>query len=778
MPAAADLRLVAPVAFGWAVLALLVGAPRWLALGAGLGAAAAGGWLWWLGRPGGRAAGAGWAGPVSLALLVAGLMGLAAGVQGLAWEASAVARLAAAGQRAEVVFRLDEPARARASPWGGAASVVARGKVWLAPGGPGVPAAAYLEGEAPAAGAVLEFRGRLALGEPGAPERVVVQALEAVAARAPEGWRGLVYQLRAGLLARASPLLAGIALGDTSRVEPDLDAAMKATSLTHITAVSGAHVAIVLGLVLGLAALAGAPRWLAAALGAATLAAFACLIGPGPSVLRAVAMGAAAVLGLASGRPRLALGALGAAAALVLLANPWLARSYGLVLSALATAALIALAPPLARWLRRLMPRLPRGVAEAAALTGSAQLVCAPVIAVFAGQVSLTALPANLLAAPAIPVATVAGLAALALGPLWPGGAGAAAAVGNLAAAWIAWVGRWVASWPLAAIAWPAGLGGFALACGATAALVVAARWLGRRRSRLRGWVAAGLAAAVILAGPLRGPVSAALGRAPPSVWAVAVCDVGQGTAVALRSGPAAAVMVDAGPAGGGVGECLGQLGVERLDAVILTHFHADHVGGLAEALAGRAVGEVVYGAACGEVEAAGQVARLAQAAGAVQRQISRAAAAPGPVRGAAGQVQLAVYPPAMAALCPSQAQAAGESAAANNASLAVLAQVGGLEVWLLGDLEELGQDALLADLPAARPPGAGGVVVAAHHGSASQSAALAQALAPKVAVMSAGRDNPYGHPSEGAIALYSQTAEIRRTDTEGLVALSAGQGR
>ncbi|MDR2347333.1 MAG: ComEC/Rec2 family competence protein, partial [Bifidobacteriaceae bacterium] len=539
---------------------------------------------------------------------------------------------------------------------------------------------------------------------------------------------------------------------------------------------------------------------LAAGLGAATLVAFAGLIGPGPSVLRAVLMGGAAVLGLASGKARLALGALAGAAALALVANPWLARSYGLILSALATGALIVIAPPLADWLGRVFPRLPRAVAEAAALTGSAQLVCAPVITIFAGQISLVALPANLLAAPAIPVTTVAGLAALALGaapPALAALAGAAVWAGNAAAAWVAWVAQWVATWPLAAVPWPSGAAGFASAGAATVVLVVALRLLARAPGWARRAVAAGLIVALAVAGPLRRPVNNALGRGPPGDWALAVCDVGQGTAVALRSGEDSAIMVDVGPEGGGVGDCLAELGVERLDAVIVTHFHADHVGGLAEALDGRALGELVRGPACGEAAAAEQAVRLAQEAGAATREVGQigalggaaGTAAASPARGSAGQVQFAIYPPALAALCPSQASGSQESAA-NNASLAVFAQADGLDVWVLGDLEREGQEALLADLRSAggaagaggtasstQIPGLGGVVVVAHHGSANQSEALARALAPRVAVMSAGRDNPYGHPTDKAIALYGQSAEIRRTDQEGLIALTGAGG-
>ncbi|MDR2566641.1 MAG: ComEC/Rec2 family competence protein [Bifidobacteriaceae bacterium] len=763
-----DLRLALPVACAWAAAAVALGWPRPVAAGVGLAALAGGGAVLGL-RAGGNRRRADVRAFAGLALAVAGVVVGAVGVQGMAWDQTGLGQAAQAGGRVELVLRMDQPAKVRDSPWGGAQTVTAMGAAWVAGAedGPGVPAVAYFEGEAPPAGSVLTFRARLATGELADPQRVVAHAIGPVTARRPGGWRGVVYGLRAGLTGRANPLLEGIALGDTGRIGQGLDADLKTTSLTHITAVSGAHVAIVLGAVLGLAALVGCPSWVKAGLGAATLIGFAALIGPGPSVWRAVAMGLAALAGVAFGKTRLALGALAAAVLLVLLADPWLARSYGLVLSALATAGLIVLAPPLALAATRRWPRLPHALVEAAALTASAQLLCAPVIAIFAGQISLSALPANLLAAPAVPVATIGAMASLLAGPWWAAGANVAAAVGNLASTYIAAVARWVATWPLAAIAWPAGFGGFALAAAATAALAAVWWWL-RRRGRRWRMVAAGLAvAAAIVAGPARGTLIKAIGRGPPAEWVAAVCDVGQGTAVAVRSGPEAAVLIDAGPERGGVDKCLERLGVKRLDVVVLTHFHADHVGGLEEALAGRTVGDLVYGTPCG-LDPTRSLA-LAERAGATARRVEEGQ----PLSGQAGSAALVVYPSSLAGLCPDAAQG-GEDSAANDAGLAVLARVDSVTVWALGDLEGAGQTALLRSLGRTAVPGAGGLVVVAHHGSADQSEALATALAPKVAVMSAGLDNPYGHPNPKALDLYGRIGEVRRTDRDGTVVVTA----
>ncbi|MDR0365771.1 MAG: ComEC/Rec2 family competence protein, partial [Bifidobacteriaceae bacterium] len=527
-----DLRLALPALCGWVAVGVAVGFSRYLAVVLAVASGAAGVAAW---RRAGSGSLAATAAPTLM--VVAALLG-SLGIQGLAWDSTELVRLAAESGRANVTMRITEPPKYQADQWGGAGSVMVRGPAWVgAPKGPGVPSVARLPAQPLSQGQLLEFRARLSVNELAEPQRVKLAALGTVAVSQPTGWRAALFQARQNLTIRASPLLTGIALGDTSGLPDRLDQDLKTTSLTHITAVSGAHVAIVLGLVLGLARLAGAPRPVAAAFGAVALLGFAGLIGHGASVWRSVAMGAAAIIGLAAGRTRAALGALAAAVIVVLAANPWLARSYGLILSVLATAALILVAPPLAKWLTRSLPRLPKPVAEGAALTLSAQLACAPVIAMFAGQISLTALPANLLAAPAIPIATVGGLVAALTAPAAPWLADAAAWAGNAGAAWVGQVATWVAAWPVAAIAWPLGLAGLVLAAAASLAAGLAAWRLGRRRRAaqvLIGLLATALAIQALLP---RAWIDSALAGRVTADWLFAASDVGQGTAAVLRTG-------------------------------------------------------------------------------------------------------------------------------------------------------------------------------------------------------------------------------------------------
>ncbi|MGH3737995.1 MAG: ComEC/Rec2 family competence protein, partial [Micromonosporaceae bacterium] len=259
--------------------------------------------------------------------------------------------------------------------------------------------------------------------------------------------------LRAGLQRAAAPLpdepgglLPGLAVGDVSRMDPAVEEDFRATGMTHLTAVSGSNVAIVVGLVLLLTAWCRAGPVTSAVVSLVALVGFVILVRPSPSVLRAAAMGALALVALASGRPRAALPGLAATVYALVLIDPELASDLGFTLSVLATAGLLLLAP---RWRDALRRRgWPSGAAEALAIPIAAQVACAPVIAAMTGTVSLSAVPANLLAAPAVAPATILGAASAAISPLWPGAAELLAWLGGWPARWLVFVARWGAGLP------------------------------------------------------------------------------------------------------------------------------------------------------------------------------------------------------------------------------------------------------------------------------------------------------------------------------------------
>ena len=570
-------------------------------------------------------------------------------------------------------------------------------------------------------------------------------------------------RLRAGLRtsvdsapADARGLLPGLVIGDTSRTPPDLTAAMRATGMTHLTAVSGSNVAVVTGLVLGMCVLLGVPRRLRPALALLALAGFVVLARPEPSVVRAAAMGAIGLIGLSRSRRSAGPPVLGAAIVVVLVVDPWLARSYGFALSSLATLGLLLFTRP---WGDAIGARLPgrlAGLGPALAIPVAAQAMTAPVVVLLQGSVSIVGIAANLLAAPLVPVATVAGVAAALTSVVWPGAATVVAWVGVVPTTVIAQLARRFAEVPGGTLPWPDGAPGALLLTGLTVVVLLTGRAL-----------AAGAAAHPVLAlGGALVLLAVLLPTRtvtwPPDGWRLVACDVGQGDAIVLRSGPHRAVLVDAGPDPPLVDRCLGHLGVTTLDAVVLTHFHADHVAGLSGAVEGRRVARVLVGPVREPAESADEVDRVARAHG-IPVSVLHAGD-----RLHLGELDATVWSPV---------RRIPDGSVPNNASIVLAARAGNVDALLLGDVErESAHDLLLRirrepsmDLAAHRFD----VVKAPHHGSANLDEALMATVAAPVGIISVGADNDYGHPAPHALdVLRHDGYAVYRTDRRGDVAV------
>ena len=577
-----------------------------------------------------------------------------------------------------------------------------------------------------------------------------------------------------GLPPEERGLLPGLVVGDTSQLPAALAEDFRATGMTHLITVSGANVAIVVGVVLytgrwlGMGARAGP---VAAGL---AMAGFVVLARAEPSVVRATAMGAIALVALALGRRRIAMPALCAAVLGLILFDPWLARSYGFVLSVLATAGLLLLVPPLAAALSgRRLPlvgwALPLPLAQALAVPVAAQLACAPVIAMLAGGVSLIAIPANLLAAPAVAPATILGVLAAVTAPLSPPLAYALGTIGGLPAWWIVTLAQTGAGVPGGTLGWPDGPRGGAALAGALVLLVVVAPPLARASRRRFGAVrAVAVAAAVAMALGTGAQLSSGAGLPfglstwPPPGWVLVACDVGQGDALVLSTGPGQGVVVDAGPDPDAVDDCLRDLGIERVALLMLTHQHADHVDGTPGVLRGREVAEIQVGPLEEPPERAARVRKWAARAGVPVRRVRW-----GEQRAAGGLRWEVVWP----------ARVITAGSMPNNASIVVLARSGGLRLLLTGDVEVEAQAALLARL---RPDRVGRIDVlkVPHHGSGLQDPALLGQLRPRAALVSVGADNDYGHPAARTMRALTETgAIIGRTDRDGDVAVVGPAG-
>ncbi|CAM5548689.1 ComEC/Rec2 family competence protein [Streptomyces abikoensis] len=784
-----DLRLLAPAVAAWAAAAVALTAAGWaVALGAGTGGLAAGALLLFFGKPR-RAAARGMAVALAAGLLCAAAGATVAALRGADSRRGPLPGLARRHAEAVVEATVTaDPRAARPRVRGAAraapAAVVEAEAVRVTAGGvtTGVRTPVLLIASPSWLGLLPSTRvraeGRLAVpsgvGGPGPLPAAVLRVGGREPPRitgGPSAVQRVAGRFRAGLRAATDglppdprALLPGLVVGDTSRVPDDLDEAFRATGLTHLLAVSGSNLAILLAVLVGpprlaaraerrgLAARLGVPLRTTAVLGAGLVLGFVVVCRPDPSVLRAAACGLVLLLALGTGRRRSLLPALAAAVLLLVLYDPWLARSPGFLLSVLATGALLTLAPLWSAALQR--HAVPPRAAEALAAAAAAEAACAPVIAVLAERVSLVAVPCNLLAEAAVAPATVLGFAALAVSPVAPPAAEWLARLASWPASWAAGVARTGADLPGAELAWPGGWTGGLLLAAAVAAAVLAGRRLLRSP-----WACAACALLLLVAVVRPAPLNRAVTGWPPPGWRLAVCDVGQGDALVLAAGEGSAVVVDAGPEPRAVDRCLSALGVERIPLVLLSHFHADHVDGLPGVLRGRAVGGIET---TPFAEPAGQAAFVRREAGRAHVPVTEAGAGE---RRRLGELEWEVlWPP------PAGTSAVAEEGP-NDASVTLLVRSAGLTALLLGDLEPPAQEALREAHPELR---AVDVLKVAHHGSAHQDPHLIRALRPRLAVVSAGAGNPYGHPSPRTLgALRQQGAAVLRTDTDGPVAVT-----
>jgi competence protein ComEC len=397
-----------------------------------------------------------------------------------------------------------------------------------------------------------------------------------------------------------------------------------------------------------------------------------------------------------------------------------------------------------------------RLVAEGAAMTLAATFATTPLAAHHFGTVSVSAIPANLLALPAIAPAMWLGMLAGALGQVPAAPVEPLTALGGLCAGYIGWVAHVfggegaqleIAEPSLgAAIAMALGLlGGARLACMALARRpALRPGWRAPRGRRIASATAlgGGLVLALLSGGdgsPSRGEPEV------PAALVIRFLDVGQGDAILLQPRDAAPVLVDTGPPGGAVATRLAELGIDRLGAVVVTHDQLDHSGGLRGVLAQADVHRLVF----------------AQGGPPAQCQSEGCPPARPVHRGQqirSGRLALdVVWPP------DDSHPSAGDDP--NGRSLVLRAGLGRFDALLTGDAE-----AELAPID----PGPVDVLKVAHHGS--EDAGLPGLLArssPQLAVISVGADNPYGHPAPQTLATLAKSdVPIRRTDSAGEVVI------
>ena len=537
----------------------------------------------------------------------------------------------------------------------------------------------------------------------------------------PSRWAKSLDRIRDGLRAASGggdsgALIPGMVLGDTSLQSATFKNEMRRSGLTHLVAVSGANFAIVSTFILYLMQFVFRKIPLRLGATAIFLIAFIALVRPSPSVLRAAAMAAVLLIAQGTHRGRDSLPALGFAIAAVVVADPWQVRDPGFALSVLATAGLLIAAPRLVEKFSSVMPK-PLAIVIATPL--AATLFCSPVIVAISGQLSLMSIVANVLAAPAVAPITIVGFVAALISPVLPSLSHLLLWCVKPLAAFVAWIAAVISDYSV--ITFATGAKGFFIIAG-----FLALGYFSNRK--------------IVITGLLILIAISWLLRFPGGDWQIANCDVGQGDSMVVNLGGHRAIVIDTGPDPIAEDRCLHQLGVKKIELLILTHVHADHVGGVDGALRDRTVAAQWFGNV-----RAGTRATFTSDRGPVTVEV----------------------------LWPQGQWADEQISDPNNSSIAIVLRTPDFSLFAGGDMEPLTQ-AQIAPLV-----GRVDIYKVCHHGSKFQDESFTRALSPTISIISVGAGNTYGHPAPETIqSLTRLGSRVLRTDLDGAIAIRANRHR
>ena len=592
------------------------------------------------------------------------------------------------------------------------------------------------------------------------------------------GWTTLFERVRDEIHQAIGEVLTGpeaavvraLATGDRSGISPEVRTHFQRSGLSHLLAISGLHLAIVSGIfmtglkqvflrfdriALGL----GAHR-VAAGCALPMVAGYTMLVGASPSAIRAAVMVASVLVGQLVGRAREPYSALALAAVGLLVFDPRVLGDVSFQLSFLAVLALLRAESFMAALRRRASPGGVevvgrwRAVFRSAAFSvlgvlgasAAATAGTAPLVAHHFGRLSLVGVLANVPAAPLasiglVPLALIGGTLALLSETL-------AAPILELAAG---------ASRMLVAIA--------AVAGSLPGASVVVSRPSGvetvlfygvllalssPRPLRRRRWVL-GLAGVLVVAIGVTTAV-----RHLSTRLEVTFLPVGQGDAAVVELPYGRTVLIDSGPPETGRGRgavervvlpFLRHRRISRLDLLVLSHPHADHIGGLAALAQDVAIGEVWWSGDRRE----GSDELLAPLEGLKTRRVRAGAT------WSSGVAELVVQSPDLAPV---------RYPTVNDASVVVELRMGRRRIWLMGDAEQFAEGRL------AHPPVRADVLKVGHHGSRTSSTeAFLRALGPAHAVISCGVNNRFGFPHSEVLGRLDRLGvTVWRTDRDGAV--------
>jgi competence protein ComEC len=577
------------------------------------------------------------------------------------------------------------------------------------------------------------------------------------------GLQGVIDRLRlasrahllAGVHPPVSDVLQGMVLGDDEGVEPELEEDFRRSGLLHIMAVSGENVVLLCGMWSFAFALLGINRLVRTALLLPVVATYVLLTGASPSIVRAGVAGIMGLLAILASRPSDGWLLWLVPGAWLLTVNPNNLFDVSFQLSFGAVVGLILLARPLTRAVGFLPGPLP----EQVGITTAASLSTAPVSMLTFGSASLVSVPANVAGGFVLGPIMFLGMLSLLLGFVSSWLSAPLNVVAGLFIGFLIAVSRFFGQFPGAVYEWQGVSLGLLLTLGLLAEVVaigvLAARGgeglaafvrAPRRRTTLVVVTVAIVAVSLLVApAPVR----------PPAHTTLSFLSVGEGSATLVQAKGGPTVLIDAGPSP--LARTLRQHAVDRIDLLILSHGHADHVAGLEDVIGHVPVTTALMPKPDEPSEALDEIEAALQAEGTEVRRCTS------PVAFGGGDWALDV-------LATTPPPGSSGNQAENDCALVAVVSLGGRRVLVPGDAEGPVLGAL--DLPVCD------IVGVPHHGSSGGlDAGLLGELVPLLAVISVG-ENTYGHPTPELLGVLSDVGvPTVRTDHAGEIVLSAEEG-
>ena len=548
-------------------------------------------------------------------------------------------------------------------------------------------------------------------------------------------------------------LLASIVFGSrASKTPPEIKETYKRAGVAHLLVASGMHLGILIGVCLFVIRSTRLPLWLGVLIVSGINFIYALMTGFGPSILRAAIMVEIMLLGLLFEREKEVYTSLALAAFIILLFNPKYLFDVGFQLSFAATVSLVYIAPVLAE---KMKSRLPRSVASMISVAVAPVLISIPITLFHFNQASLIGVLTNMILLPWVGLLVVLGFVATVLGALClPIGELINSA--NLILLWLAhFIITRLAELPFAQVNFAAPtlplIIGYYLGLAGLVEVIRRGKFPKMNKFRL---ISVGLAIVLVLFWNI------ACSNGTTGLL-ITVLDVGQGDAIFVKAPNGQSLLIDGGERTMGekiIVPFLRKQGVRKLDLVVLTHPHEDHVGGLPEVLGKIEVDAVLEPGFDFDSAAYRRFLGLIKK-NKIKYQLARAGQAfkLGP------KVKMQVLHPSL----PFDENV-------NNVSVVLRLQYGKFSMLFTGDNEQEGEASILELFDESVITST--ILKAGHHGSAtSTSDGFLAAVKPKIAVISCGKRNKFKHPHRATLdKLDLAGVKVYRTDQDGAITIKS----